>query len=120
MLISRLKYLYYGSLVAVFFVSILTIYILKQNNLLMNIETVENYSSVHVEDSYKDNQNLKSLIPQEILQNDKIFEDDIKKTMDYVAKVINGRYISNPNLTAYQKLNNILHENGGGFVVILR
>jgi hypothetical protein len=34
--------------------------------------------------------------------------------MNYVATVVDGRYVSNPNLTGYQKLNNILTQNGGG------
>jgi len=114
MSINRLKYFYYGFLVATFLVSILSVYILKQNNMLMNIIELENYNEFHVADHYSDSEKLKSILPLKILQNDKIFEDDIKKTMNYVATVIDGRYTSNPHLTAYQKLNNILHENGGG------
>jgi|SaaInlLV_10m_DNA_2_1039722.scaffolds.fasta_scaffold48312_2 hypothetical protein len=112
-MINKFKNLYYGFLIGLFSISILSIYILKQNQLLMNIEQVQDYNSVKIDDKYSDNHKLKTILPKEIYHNDKNFEDDIKKTLNYVATVIDGKYVSNLNITGYQKFNNIITQNGG-------
>lgn len=112
-MLSKLKNIYYGFLIGIFILSIFTIYTLKSNQLLINIEQVQDYNSVNIVDTYNDNHKLKTILPKEIFENNANFEEDIQKTLNYVTKVIDGRYISNPNLTAYQKLNNILTQNGG-------
>ncbi|WP_152056779.1 hypothetical protein [Aliarcobacter butzleri] len=118
MLLNKFKNIYIGCLIGITILSVITIYILKQNQLLMNIEQVTDYNHITINDSYKDNQKIKTILPQAIIQNDTDFIKDIQKTLNYVATVVDGRYTSNSHLTAYLKLNNILHENGGGFVVI--
>lgn len=115
-MLSIFKNYYYGFLSATFILSIFIIFVLKQNQLLMNIEQVKDYNSVKIDDKYSDNKELKTILPSHILKNDDNFEQDIKKTLNYVATSVNGRYVSNPNLTAYQKLNNILTQNGGGYL----
>ncbi len=110
---SKVKNIYYGFLIGIFLLSIFTVFILKQNKLLVNIEFVQNYNSVKT-NRFRDNEKLKLIVPKVILTNDISFEKDIKKALNYVATVIDGRYISNPNLTAYQKLNSILTQKRGG------
>lgn len=113
-MLTKSKNIYYGFLVGLFSLSIFTIYALKSNNILMNIENINKYNTQVGIDVYGDNHKLNTILPNEILTNDIDFEKDIQKTLTYVATVIDGRYISNPNLTAYQKLNNIITKNGGG------
>jgi hypothetical protein len=119
LMLNKLKNSYYGFLVGVFVISVLMIFLLRENKLYFNIEVILNYNSKQINDNYYDNNKLKIILPKEILTNDNNFIKDINKTLNYVATVIDGRYVSNPNLTAYKKLNYILTQNeGGGFVVI--
>ncbi len=111
---SKFKNIYYGFLMGIFALGIFTIFTLKQGRLLMNIELVQDYNSVQTHDKYDDNEKLKTLVPNEILTNDTNFIIDVNKTLNYVATVVDGKYFSNTNLTAYQKLQNILSQNGGG------
>jgi len=117
-MLNKFKNIYYGALIGIFILSILIISVLKVNNIWMNIDLIADYNQIVDVGKYPDNNKLKIILPKEILSSDVSFEKDIKKTLSYVATVINGRYSSNPNLTGYQKLKSILTQNGGGFVVI--
>ncbi len=113
-MLGRLKNIYHGFLIGVFVLSIFVVYVLKSNNIWMNIDLITDYNLILDVGKYPDNNKLKTILPKEIFSNNVNFEEDIQKALNYVSTVVDGRYISNKNLTGYQKLNNILTKKNGG------